>query len=231
MGRVSLRNAATVADDYFSALLAIGRRARIQRNEYFLVNARHSRSALAVIDLATRVFKAKPIAMSDDARRAELCADLGAVVCKSGCCCLPYKLRKISGRAEARVIIETEGGGPCLRNAAKCLEYDGLVAVLGSARNKQSLDFSYLPADCTVFTAAAEHYKIADTVVYREIMQHVLDLKSEYAIRPRISAIFGLHRVNDAFDYYAMVPSGKVLIDMKNRDRLTLHDEPWTPNN
>lgn len=59
MSRVSLKNAAAVTDDYFSALLAIGRRARVQRNECLLVNARHSRSALAVIDLATRVFGAK----------------------------------------------------------------------------------------------------------------------------------------------------------------------------
>jgi len=56
-------------------------------------------------------------------------------------------------------------------------------------------------------------------------MQHVLDYKSEYVIRPRVSAIFGLHHVNDAFNYYGTVPSGKVLIDMKDRDRLTLCDE------
>lgn len=60
----------------------------------------------------------------------------------------------------------------------------------------------------------------------RGTMQHVLDYKSKCTIRPQISAIFGLHRVNDAFNYYATVPSGKVLIDMKDRDRLTLSDEP-----
>ncbi|XP_011688310.1 PREDICTED: uncharacterized protein LOC105450256 [Wasmannia auropunctata] len=105
------------------------------------------------------------------------------------------------------------------------LEYDGLVAVLGDARNKRFLDFSSMPINCTVFAVNAEHYKVADTLVYRETMQHVLDYKSECAIRPRVSAIFGLHRVNDAFNYYATVPSGKVLIDMKDRDRLTLCDE------
>lgn len=59
MGRVTLEEAAAVMDDYFSALVAIGRRARIETNERFLVNAKHSRSALAVIDLAVRVFGAK----------------------------------------------------------------------------------------------------------------------------------------------------------------------------
>lgn len=63
-------------------------------------------------------------------------------------------------------------------------------------------------------------------VPYRETMQHVLDYKSECRIHPRISAIFGLHRVDDAFNYYATVPNGKVLIDMKDHDRLTLHDDP-----
>lgn len=57
--RVSLKDAAAVTDDYFSALLTMGRRARIQRNEYFLINAEHSRSALAVIDLAVRIIGAK----------------------------------------------------------------------------------------------------------------------------------------------------------------------------
>ncbi|XP_011175544.2 quinone oxidoreductase-like protein 2 homolog [Solenopsis invicta] len=224
MRRATLKNAAAVTDDYFSALLAIGRRARVQRNECLLVNATHSRSALAVIDLATRVFGAKTIAVCDDARRAELCADLGATVICRNERYLPYKLKKIGGKKEVRVMIETEGG-PCFRNAAECLEHDGLIALLGDARNKRSLDLSHVPVNCTVFAVAAEHYKVADTLVYRETMQHVLDYKSECAIRPRISAIFGLHHVNDAFNYYATVPSGKVLIDMKDRDRITLCDD------
>lgn len=56
-------------------------------------------------------------------------------------------------------------------------------------------------------------------------MRHVLDYHSECTIRPRISAIFGLHRVNDAFDYYTTVPGGNVLIDMKDRDRLIMCDD------
>lgn len=61
MRRVSLEDAVAFADDYFSALLAIGRRARVRTGECFLVNARHSHSALAVIDLAIHVFEAKVI--------------------------------------------------------------------------------------------------------------------------------------------------------------------------
>ncbi|KAG5335479.1 QORL2 protein, partial [Acromyrmex heyeri] len=224
MRRASLKNAAAVTDDYFSALLAISRRARIQRNECLLVNAKHSRSALAVIDLATRVFGAKPIAICDDARRAQLCANLGATVIYRNECCLPYKLKKISGKEEVRVMIETEGD-PCIQNVVKCLEHDSLIAVLGSARNKRCLDFSFVPINCMMFAVAAEYYKIADTVVYRETMQHVLDYKSECAIRPRVSAIFGLNHINDAFNYYAKVPSGKVLIDLKDHDRLTIYDK------
>lgn len=59
MTRTSLVSAAALMDDYFSALLAIGRRARIQKNEYFLVNAKYSRTALAAIDIATGIFCAK----------------------------------------------------------------------------------------------------------------------------------------------------------------------------
>ncbi|XP_011645095.1 quinone oxidoreductase-like protein 2 homolog [Pogonomyrmex barbatus] len=227
MGRVSLKNATAVTDDYFSALLAMGRRARVQRDECLLVNAKHSRSALAVIDLATGVFGAKPIAICDDAKRAKLCADLGAtVICVDRYeRCLPYKLKKIGGKEEVRVIIETEGES-CLWNSVKCLDPDGLIALIGDARNKRSSESFLMPINYTIFVVAAEYYKVADTLIYRETMQHVLDYKSECVIRPRISAIFGLHRINDAFDYYATVPSGKVLIDMKNRDRFTLYDKP-----
>lgn len=64
MGRVSLANATAVVDDYFPALLAMGRRARIRKGECFLVGAKNSRSALAVIDLATGVFGAKVFTIS-----------------------------------------------------------------------------------------------------------------------------------------------------------------------
>jgi len=59
MGRVTLSNAAAVTDDYFSAFLTLGRRVGIQKDESFLVNAKHSRSALAIIEVAVKVFGAK----------------------------------------------------------------------------------------------------------------------------------------------------------------------------
>ncbi|EZA59190.1 hypothetical protein X777_15832 [Ooceraea biroi] len=105
------------------------------------------------------------------------------------------------------------------------LEHDGLIAFLDSARNRRHLNLCSMSSNYTIFVVAAEHYKIADTLIYRETMQHLLDYQSECVIRPRISAIFGLHRVNDAFKYYMRVPSGQVLIDMKNCNRLTLCDE------
>ncbi|EFN73841.1 Quinone oxidoreductase-like protein 2 [Camponotus floridanus] len=212
-------------DDYFSALLAMGRRARIQRNECFLINAKHSRSALAVIDLAIGVFGAKPIALCKDSRRAKLCADLGAeVLCDRNEECLPNKLRELTGKEEVRLMIETEDG-PYFRSVVKSLEHDGLIALLDDARNKRHPDFYLMSPNYTVFAVAAEHYKVADPLIYRETMQHLLDYHSECAIRPRISAIFGLHRINDAFDYYTTVPSGNVLIDMKDLDRLTVCDK------
>jgi len=59
MGRVTLSNAAVITDDYFSAFLTLGRRVGIQKDESFLVNAKHSRSALAIIEVAVKVFGAK----------------------------------------------------------------------------------------------------------------------------------------------------------------------------
>lgn len=59
----------------------------------------------------------------------------------------------------------------------------------------------------------------------RETMQQLLDYRAECTIHPRASAIFGLHRVDEAFHYYMAVPDRKVLIDVKNCDRLTLCDK------
>ncbi|XP_020285816.1 quinone oxidoreductase-like protein 2 homolog [Pseudomyrmex gracilis] len=224
MRRVCAKNAAAVTDDYFSALLTMGRRARLQTGEYFLINAERSSSALAVIDLAAGVFGAKPIAVCSDARQAKLYTDLGAAVIRNGNRQrLPCEVKEISGKEEVRVIIDTENGSS-FRSIIECLETDGLVAFLGSARNRRCSKFYPALSNYTVFAVSAEHYKVADTLVYRETIEHLLDYQSECAIRPRISAIFGLHRINDAFEYCTTLPSGKVLIDMKDRDRLTIFD-------
>ncbi|XP_019699765.1 quinone oxidoreductase-like protein 2 [Harpegnathos saltator] len=225
--RVSLKDAVAFADDYFSALLAIGRRARIRSGECLLVNARHSPSALAAIDLAVHVFGAKPIAVCSDARQAELCSDLGAMVVfeDEDERCL---LRKINGGRGVRVLIETEGGhisGPYFREIAKSLEHDGLVAFLGYARDKRRSDLNLALSNYTVFAVAAEHYKLADPLVYRETMQQLLDYRAARTIHPRASAIFGLHRVDEAFDHYMVESGRKVLVDVKNCDRLTLCDK------
>ncbi|XP_032683088.1 quinone oxidoreductase-like protein 2 [Odontomachus brunneus] len=215
-------DAVAFADDYFSALLVIGRRSRIRAGECFLVNARHSHSALAVIDVAVHVFGAKPIAICHDVRQAELCGDLGATVVleDENERCLLRKLREINGREEVRVLIETQGG-PSFRNIVKHLEHDGLVAFLGYARDRRCPDLNFPLSNYTVFAVVPEHYKVADPLVYRETMQQLLDYHAECAIHPRASAIFGLHRVDEAFNYYTTVPGRKVLIDMKDCNRLT----------
>lgn len=56
-------------------------------------------------------------------------------------------------------------------------------------------------------------------------MQQLLDYQSDCIIHPRVSAIFGLDRINEAFNYCNMTPCGKVLIDMKDRNRLTFCDK------
>lgn len=59
------------------------------------------------------------------------------------------------------------------------LEYDGLVAILGDARNKRCLDLSFLPTNSTMFTVAAEHYKVADTLVYRSTWSQSFSLMGQ----------------------------------------------------
>lgn len=47
------------------------------------------------------------------------------------------------------------------------LKHDGLIALLDDARNKRHPDFYLMSPNYTVFAVAAEHYKVADTLIYR----------------------------------------------------------------
>jgi len=47
------------------------------------------------------------------------------------------------------------------------LEHEGLIVFLDYARNRPYPNFCFMTSNCTVFAVGAEHYKIADTLVYR----------------------------------------------------------------
>lgn len=47
------------------------------------------------------------------------------------------------------------------------LKHDGLIALLDDARNKRHPDFYLMSPNYTVFAVAAEHYKVADPLIYR----------------------------------------------------------------
>lgn len=51
--------------------------------------------------------------------------------------------------------------------SASSLEHDGLIAFLGHARDRRSSDMNFALSNYTVFAVAAEHYKVADPLVYR----------------------------------------------------------------
>lgn len=53
--------------------------------------------------------------------------------------------------------------------SAFSLEHDGLVAFLGYARDGRCSDMSFALLNYTVFAVAAEHYKVADPLLYRLI--------------------------------------------------------------
>ncbi|KAG7212399.1 hypothetical protein KM043_012717 [Ampulex compressa] len=221
--RATLDSAAAMLDNYFTSILALGRRARLREDEYFLVNTKRSRAALAVIDLAKRVFHAKPIVVCDDPIREKFCQKIGATaILRRNEDCLPDKLFDITGRKEVRLLVETDGGS-YFDDLLKCLQHEGLVAFLSCARYRSRPNFFSI-SNYTVFTVSAEHYKKADTLVYRETIESILDFKAKGTICSEISAVYGLNHIDKAFNYYTSAPSANVLIDLKEYDRCSVDD-------
>ncbi|XP_014600841.1 PREDICTED: quinone oxidoreductase-like protein 2 homolog [Polistes canadensis] len=221
---LSMRDAASLTDDYFSPFLILGRRTQLKKDEYLLINTNSMFSAMAAINIAACIFQAKPIIVCNSSTLFASSIDLGAVaIIDRNRCELSDKLERITGKREVRLIIDTIGGTD-FENLLKCLEHEGTVAFLDYARDSKYSYRYIFPLNYTILTLAMEHYKNGDPFIYRETMENLLDYRLEGTICPRISAIFGLNNINEAFEYGANYSRNKILIDIKNPDVCCIFD-------
>ncbi|XP_047361486.1 quinone oxidoreductase-like protein 2 homolog [Vespa velutina] len=213
-----MKDAAILTDDYFSPLLIFGRRSKLNENEYILINTNLAYSGLAASNIAACIFRAKPIIASNCITSFNCNSGAIAIIDRNK---LSDELERITGKREVRLIIDTIGGKQ-FGNLLKCLQHEGIVAVVDCARDSK-YPYQYMfPSNYTILTLAIEHYKNNDPFIYRETMKNLLDYRIEGTICPHISAIFGLNNINKAFEYAAKLTRGKILIDLKNHDEYYL---------
>ncbi|XP_043677563.1 quinone oxidoreductase-like protein 2 homolog [Vespula pensylvanica] len=213
--KLSMKNAAILTDDYFSPFLIFGRRSKLNEDEYILINTNLAYSALAASDIAAYVFHAKPIIACNCLTSFNHSSGAIAIIDRSK---LSDELERITGKREVRLIIDTIGGKH-FATLLKCLQHEGIVAVLDYARDSKYSYRYIFPSNYTFLALAIEHYKNNDPFIYRETMQNLLNYRIEGTIYPRVSAIFGLNNINKAFEYGAKLTRGKILIDLKNHDK------------
>ncbi|KAF7387931.1 hypothetical protein HZH66_010698 [Vespula vulgaris] len=213
--KLSMKNAAILTDDYFSPFLIFGRRSKLNEDEYILINTNLAYSALAASDIAAYIFHAKPIIACNCLTSFNHSSGAIAIIDRSK---LSDELERITGKREVRLIIDTIGGKH-FATLLKCLQHEGIVAVLDYARDSKYSYRYIFPSNYTFLALAIEHYKNNDPFIYRETMQNLLNYRIDGTIYPRVSAIFGLNNINKAFEYGAKLTRGKILIDLKNHDK------------
>ncbi|XP_015174126.1 PREDICTED: quinone oxidoreductase-like protein 2 [Polistes dominula] len=167
---LSMKDAASLTDDYFSPFLILGRRTQLKKDEYLLINTNSMFSAMAAINIAACIFQAKPIIVCDSSTLFESSIDLGAVaIIDRNRCELSDKLEQITGKRDVRLIIDTIGGTD-FENLLKCLEHEGTVAFLDYARDSK-YPYPYIfPLNYNILTLAMEHYKNGDPFIYRLVV-------------------------------------------------------------
>lgn len=141
---ISLQDAAVLPVSYGTAILAIDHRARIQPGETVLVTAAAGATGLAVIDVATNVFRAKVIAAAGSDEKCKLAMQRGAqfsVNYSQGS--LKDAVKKLAGSGGVNVAVDMVGGDVFLESLRRCVHCSVQNGQLGLHRTFRQLS---LPA-------------------------------------------------------------------------------------
>ncbi|XP_031242211.1 quinone oxidoreductase-like protein 2 isoform X2 [Mastomys coucha] len=215
---VSLQDATVLPVSYGTAILALGHRARIQPGETVLVTAAAGATGLAVIDMATNVFRAKVIAAAGSDEKCKLAMQRGAqssVNYSQGS--LKDAVKKLVGSGGVNVAIDMVGGDVFLESL-RSLAWEGRIVVLGFAGG----NIASLPSNLLLLKNISamglywSRYQHRDFAVFSKSISTALQYYQQGLIHPRIGAVFKLEKINDAFFHVMQRKStGKVLLSLK----------------
>ncbi|XP_011343214.1 quinone oxidoreductase-like protein 2 isoform X2 [Ooceraea biroi] len=213
-------NAASVLDNYITALLALERKVNIDEDDMILINVGMSGIGLAALDLATNVFRAKVIGICATEDGADQAREKGAFAS------LKYKdkklLKQIEDIAAERDIkaIFDDVGGEYLKKMLDCLCHEGRMIIAGTAATMNTdVQSDVQKGSFSVTGFSLREYRKRKPDVYRQAGDEILQFLEEGLITPSYSLIAGLHKINDALQVVSESKSpGKVVIDMRNKE-------------
>ncbi|XP_076797539.1 quinone oxidoreductase-like protein 2 isoform X1 [Arvicanthis niloticus] len=215
---ISLQDAAVLPVSYGTAILAIDHRARIQPGETVLVTAAAGATGLAVIDVATNVFRAKVIAAAGSDEKCKLAMQRGAqfsVNYSQGS--LKDAVKKLAGSGGVNVAVDMVGGDVFLESL-RSLAWEGRIVVLGFAGGH----IASVPSNLLLLKNISAmglywgRYQHQDFAVFSKSMSTALQYCQQGLIHPHTGAVFKLEKINDAFLHVMQRKStGKVLLSLK----------------
>lgn len=208
---------AALAESYATALLGLSRRASLKEGQVVLVTGAAGGLGLAVVDVAANVYKAKVIGVCSNEEKATFVRDKGAWAA------LTYDLKdllktvkEVSKGKGVSVIFDTVGG-EVFQKSIKCAAHESKVVVGGFASGQvpKILTSSLLTETYSLMGVCLSQYRIADPEIYREVVLDAIDMCEQGLLKPHVSHVYQLNKVNDAISFITERKStGKVVIKM-----------------
>ncbi|EFN77906.1 quinone oxidoreductase-like protein 2 isoform X2 [Harpegnathos saltator] len=237
-------DAVSILDNYVTALVALERKVNLDENDMILINVGTSGIGLAAVDLATNVFRAKVIGVCATEDGANLVREKGAFTSlKYKSKKLLKQLEEIAAERDIKAIFDDVDGEyfkkvlDCFTDVYKDttlkdlmrddnfavvihhLSREGRVVIAGTATTIADAHSEVQKGSFSVSGFNLTEYRKKKPDVYRQAGDEVLQFLEEGLITPSCSLIVGLHKVNDALQFYSENKSlGKVVIDIRNKE-------------
>ncbi|XP_078001315.1 quinone oxidoreductase-like protein 2 homolog isoform X2 [Glandiceps talaboti] len=215
---LSYPEAASLPISYGTAMLALTRRANIQKGETVLVTAAAGGVGLATVDIAKNVFNATVIGAAGGPEKCALVKRKGADhVIDYNKENVRNRIREITDGKGVNIVCD-QVGGDLFIDCLKSLAWEGRIVVIGFAAGT----IPKIPANLLLLKNASavgvwwgEHLT-KDPGLLKKSVNDTLDQLSDGKLSPHISKTYPLEKINEAFDFVLSRKStGKVVVNIK----------------
>ncbi|XP_015514362.2 quinone oxidoreductase-like protein 2 [Neodiprion lecontei] len=248
---LKLIDAVCLLDGYATALVGFEKRACLQEDDMVLVNVGLGGVGLAAVDLAANVYRAQVIGVCATEDRTTLVREKGAFAAlKFHDKKLMKQIVNVAAEKDIKEIFDGVSGEnfkkvlSCFTDVYKSglvkdllhdnefsvviqhLSREGRVIVAGLAVSKYNGKDAAPTGSFGVTGVSLHEYRDKDHEFYRSVGDEVLEFFEDGLISPSRSLVAGLYKINSAMKFILkMKASGKVVIDMKNKEVFTETDD------
>ncbi|XP_022910739.2 quinone oxidoreductase-like protein 2 [Onthophagus taurus] len=208
---VNLKDAPIFLCGHSSAVYAFSKLKLLKENEMVLISAGTAGFGLAAIDVATHMYKAKVIAVTDSEKRNDFVREEGAFGTVTFSPSVKKQIMELTKQKGADIIYDAVGAH--------------MFSILGQCVARNGVIFHAAPIICSeipipppnIFVAmiCMKTLRIQDPALYKTLINDTLELAHEGVFTPHIASTFPLEKINDAIKF---IDEGKhiskVLIEM-----------------